>query len=195
MAHKPKKRVSRMSQSLDFQIHKGQLSDLEKEVQDLIDGLTKFLDTQKSKGLQDLESSSSTGLVESLSSMRQYMRTVRRWRNGSADFSPVEWVAVTDTLHGTYVQLLTERTRILTEELKDVEGFIPILDEPSNELRQNVDVDLQNLEKKIVSLQSAKPTTPPHSPQGKSGSTGFGLQTLKEVDSQISDVEQSIKHL
>ena len=191
MAQKTHKRVSRISQSIDFSPPKGQLSGLEKELQELIDSLNNFLDQQKTRHKDDTTEENT--LEENLTTLRQHMRSVRRWRNGSVPCGPVDCDILTDYLHKTYRKLLTKKAKALTEELKQIDEFILILDEDSNDLRQNMDDDIQNLEKRIASFEGDGAST------GKARKTSqeenSSLCLYKETGVSIKELQEAVEHL
>ena len=191
MAQKPHKRISRISQSIDFSPPKGQLSGLEKELQELIDSVSNFLDQQKAKH-KDVTTVESI-LDENLTTLRQHMRTVRRWRNGSVPCGPVDCDTLTDYLHKTYRKLLTRKSKALTEEVRQIDEFILILDEDSNDLRQNMDDDIQNLEKRIASFAGDSASTE-KARKGSQDETS-SLCSLKETEASIKELQEAVQHL
>ena len=192
MAQKPK-RVSRISQSIDFCPSKGQLSVLEKEVQELIDGTSQFLDSQKSRH-QD-STADDSALDENLNTLRQHMRTVRRWRNGSAPCGPVDCDILTEYLHKTYKKLLITKAKTLTLELNQIDELILILDEDSNNFRQNMDDDIQNMQKRIANFDTDEALIPKSGNKSQENKEKSGLQMLKETDTSIKELQQAVQHL
>ena len=192
MAQKPK-RVSRISQSIEFSPPKGQLSVLEKEVQELIDGISQFLDYQKTRHKDS--TASENVLDENLNTLRHHMRTVRRWRNGSVPCGPVDCDILTEYLHKTYKQLLATKAKVLTEELKQIDEFMLILDEDSNDLRQNMDDDIQNVQKRIASFATNGAVIAKSGNKSQENKEKSELEALKETDTSIKELQQVVQHL
>ncbi len=164
---------------------KARLSKLEKDMQDVISKTAFYLEkaksTNKDSGLQrELESD--------LLTLRQEMRKLRRWRNGSTTCTQSNCDNLLNLLSKTELRLLNCKANTLTQDVVEIDDVILILDEPSNSVRQNMDEDIQLLSQKLKNLRlmSEKPIA--------NRDAGF-VTLFKECNSLVEELQETIDHL
>ncbi len=164
---------------------KAKLSKLERDTQDVISKTAFYLESAKSlnkdSGLQrELESD--------LLTLRQEMRKLRRWRNGSTSCTQSNCDNLLNLLSKTELRLLNCKANTLTQDVVEIDDVTLILDESSTNVRHNMDDDIQILSQKLKSLrlQNEKPVA----------NRDVNAVTLfKECNTLVEELQETVDHL
>ena len=103
------------------------------------------------------ERTSRTDVKESIARLvhilRQRMRILRRWRNGSVDFTEGDLDEFFEFVTNTRIDVFAIEVQCIQDDLTRIDEYILILDDGSNDLRQNVDDDFQSVLNDIAKFQ------------------------------------------
>ena len=147
----PRTAPCRRTQSvyLDPNSPKGQLALLERSLQGVIEKLGAYQPTGGRTDRADVRESVS----RILHILRQRMRLLRRWRNGSAPYNEADLEEFSEFLTNTRIDVFAIEVQCIEDDLSRVDEYILILDDGSNDLRQNVDDDFQSVLNDLAKFQ------------------------------------------
>lgn len=162
---------------LDPNSPKGRMALMEKILQAQLEKLTNYRDTRTKR----------TVIKESIAKLvhilRQRMRILRRWRNGSVDWTEDDLEEFEEFVRGSRIDVFAIEVTCVQDDLDEVDEYILILNDVSNDLRQNVEDDFQavlrDLEK--VTLNN--------------GGVQVSNKFCDEIDAQLLDINEAVVFL
>ena len=173
----PKSRVlPKRTQSLyDPLSPKGRLAQLEKTLHDLIGRLTVIKDSRTKR------SEVRENLSRTVHLLRQRMRILRRWRNGSVAYGDNDLEEFHGFVSNCRSDVFSIEIECIQDDLANVDEYILILDDGSNDLRQNIDEDFQTVQRDFQRLKLTNIE-----------SSGKGLD---DVDCRLTDLTEAVVFL
>ena len=155
---------------------KGQMAALEKILQKEIDKLGSYRDARTSRA--DVKES----IARIVHILRQRMRILRRWRNGSVDCDAADLEEMTEFLTNTRIDVFAIEVQCIQDDLTRIDEYILILDAGANDLRQNVDEDFASVLADLTRFQLTEDV----------GSAG---KFADDLDARLSDVNDAVLFL